>query len=115
MQTVQTLVQMLGVPKVKEEQQFEVACRAGEAGSLVVGSESLSIQIGQRLLREGSSEMWHSVAIYANEEEDGSLVIRVLVSNPDWDEPLQIARITSRPGDATCRTALGCNLDHVKG
>ena len=112
---MQSSVLVAEVPKVKEERQFEVECRAGEAGSLVVGSESLSVQIGQRLLREGSGEMWHSVAVYANEEEDGSLVIRVLVFNPDWDEPLQIARITSRPGDASCRTALGCNLDHEKG
>ena len=112
---MQSSVLMAEVPNVKEEQKFEVECRAGEAGSLVAGSESLSIQIGQRLLREGSREMWHSVGIYANEEEDGSLVIRVLVFNPDWDEPLQIARIASRPGDVSCRTALGCNLDHVKG
>lgn len=112
---MQSNVLVAEVPKVKEEQKFEVECRAGEAGSLVVGSESLSIQIGQRLLKEGSTEIWHSVAIYANEDEDGNLVIRVLVCNPDWDEPLQIARITSRPGDASCRTALGCNLDHVKG
>jgi hypothetical protein len=103
------------VSKVKQGHKFEVQCHAGEAGSLQVGTESLSVQIGQRLLKDGSNEIWHSVAVYANADENGNLVIRVLVSNPDWDEPLQIARITSRPTDASCRTALGCNLDHVKG
>jgi hypothetical protein len=112
---MQTAVLMTEVLEVKEKSKFEVECRAGTAGSLQVGSESLSIQIGQRLLKDGSNEIWHSVAVYADEDENGSLVIRVLVSNPDWDEPLQIARITSRPNDASCRTALGCNLDHVKG
>jgi hypothetical protein len=115
---MQSAVLMEEVPKVlnaKERSKFEVECRAGSAGSLQVGSETLSIQIGQRLLRGGSEEMWHSVAVYANEDDKGNLVIRVLVFNPDWDEPLQIARITSRPDDASCRTALGCNLDHVKG
>ena len=103
------------VPQVKDTSKFEVECRAGEAGSLQVSSESLSVQIGQRLLKDGSQKMWRSVAIYASEDDKGNLVIRVLVSNPDWDEPLQIAHITSRPDDASCRTPLGCNLDHVKG
>jgi hypothetical protein len=103
------------MPKVKEAPKFEVHCRAGEAGQLQVGTESLSVQIGQRVRRNGAEEIWHSVAVYANEDNDGNLVIRVLVSNPDWEEPLQIARITSRPHDAECITALGCNLDHVAG
>jgi hypothetical protein len=53
------------------------------------------------------------VGVYAQEEEGGSLVVRVLVFNPDWDEALQIACIRSRPGDVAGLTALGCNLDHV--
>jgi hypothetical protein len=36
-----------------------------------------------------------------------------VVFNPDWDEPLQIACMRSRPGDTTGLTPLGCNLDHV--
>ena len=101
--------------KVSDSCKFEVHCNAGEAGALQVGAESLSVQVGQRVLRDGAEEIWHSVAVYANEDEDGNLVIRVLVSNPDWDEPLQIARITSRPQDPGCRTPLGCNLDHAMG
>jgi len=65
------------------------------------------------LRMDGAEEIWHSVGVYAKEDEDGTLVIRVLVFNPDWDEPLQIASIRSQPQEGDCNTALGCNLDHV--
>ena len=82
-------------------------------GELCVGAESVSVKVGQRLRREGGQEIWHSVGVYAKEEEDGTLVVQVLVFNPDWDEVLQIASIKSRPRDGGCDTPLGCNLDHV--
>jgi hypothetical protein len=106
-------VQTRDVPVAKDSRNFEVQCSAGKSGSLHVSAESLSVQVGQRVLREGAKEIWHSVNIFANEDQSGSLVIRVLVSNPDWEEPIQIASITSRPHDANCRTILGCNLNHV--
>jgi hypothetical protein len=99
---------------VKDTRKFEVHCNAGDVGELRVGTDSISIQVGQRLRMDGAQRMWHSVGVYAKENEDGTLVIRVLVFNPDWDEPLQIATIKSRPQDGDCNTALGCNLDHVR-
>ena len=101
------------VLSVKGSRKFEVECRAGEAGELSVGSEFVSVKVGQRVRRDGAEEIWHSVGVYAKEDEEGNLLIRVLVFHPDWDEPLQIASIKSRPGDGDCQTALGCNLDHV--
>ncbi len=98
---------------VEDGRKFEVHCSAGDAGELRVGTDSVSVKVGQRLRMDGAEEMWHSVGVYAKEDEDGSLVIRVLVFNPDWEEPLQIASIRSRPRDGACLTALGCNLDHV--
>ncbi len=103
----------MDVLSVKDSRKFEVECIAGEAGGLCVGSESVSVKVGQRVRMDGAEEIWHSVGVYAKTEEDGTLVIRVLVFNPDWDEPLQIASIRSRPHDGDCNTALGCNLDHV--
>lgn len=94
---------------------FEVRCRAGEAGALHTGAESLQIQIGQLVRVDGAEEMWDSIAVYASEDQNGNLVVRVLVFNPDWEEPLQIASITSRPSDRSCLTTLGCNLNHQKG
>jgi hypothetical protein len=59
--------------------------------------------------------MWDSVGVYAQEDRDGTLVVRVSVFNPDWDEALQIACIRSRPAEASTNEAsLGCNLDHIK-
>jgi len=92
---------------------FQVGCGTGEGNRFAIGTDSLAVTVGQRIRRDGSEEMWDSVGVYAQQEEDGTLVVRVLVFNPDWDEPLQIACIRSRPGDVTILTALGCNLDHV--
>jgi len=102
-----------GVASIKDDRKFEVECRAGEAGGLALGSEFVSVKVGQRVRRDGAEEMWHSVGVYAKEEDDGTLVVQVLVFNPDWDEALQIASIKSRPHDGDCQTALGCNLDHL--
>lgn len=69
--------------------------------------------MGQRVLRDDAQEIWDSVAVEGKKEQDGTCVVRILVFNPDWDEPLQIACIRSRPHDPECLTPLGCNLDHI--
>lgn len=97
----------------KDSCKFEVECWAGKAGGLRVGSESVCVKVGQRLRMDGAEQIWHSVEIHAQQDDNENLVIRVFVLHPDWDEPLQIASIRSRPGDGDCLTALGCNLDHV--
>src|SRR5258708_39585153 len=98
---------------VKHRRKFEVECRASDTGGLCVGADSVSVKVGQRVRIDGVEEIWHSVAVYGREDEDGSLVIRVLVFHPDWEEPLQIANIKSRPADGDCETVLRYNLDHV--
>lgn len=92
---------------------FRVSCDAAKAGRFLVETDSLWVRVDQRVLRRGTQEMWDSIAVEGKKEEDGTLVVRVLVFNPDWDEPLQIACIRSRPHDPECLTPLGCNLDHV--
>ncbi len=103
----------MDVLSVKDSRKFEVHCRAGDAGELCVGAEAVSVKVGQRVRRDGTEDIWHSVGVYTKEEDDGTLVIQVLVFNPDWDEALQIASIRSRPHDQGCEAAVGCNLDHV--
>jgi hypothetical protein len=103
----------MDVLDVKHRRKFEVECRASDTGGLCVGADSVSVKVGQRVRMAGVEEIWHSVRVYAKEDEDGTLVIQVLVFHPDWAEPLQIATIKSRPGDGACQTVLGCNLDHV--
>ena len=75
-------------------------------------SAGLSLYIGQLILRGAREELWESVIIRCDEQTDGTLTVRVVVSNPDWENRVQIAYIQSRPGDAASQTALACNLDH---
>jgi hypothetical protein len=96
-----------------DARKFQMKCEANAAGGSCVGSDTLSVTVGQRVRMGGVEGMWDSVAVHCKEEDDGTLIVRIVVSNPDWDEPLQIACIRSRPHDPECLTALGCNLDHV--
>lgn len=98
---------------VGDESVFRVSCDAGKVGQFQADTDSLWVRVAQRIRRRGIEEMWDSVAIESTAERDGTLVLRVIVFNPDWDEPLQIASIRSRPNEPDCLTALGCNLDHV--
>lgn len=78
---------------------FEVSCNAGDAGRLEVGSDAISVRIGQCIRRDGKAELWGSVLVESKEQDDGSLVLEVLVYHPEWDEPTRIASILSRPYD----------------
>jgi hypothetical protein len=92
---------------------FRVSCEADKAGRFLVETDSIWVTVSQLVLRQGTQEMCDSVAVEGKKEQDGAVVVRILVFNPDWDEPLQIACIRSRPHDPECLTPLGCNLDHV--
>ncbi len=94
-------------------QQFQAKCGADGAESVCTATKQLSISIGQRVRRQGAEEMWDSVVVHCRAEDDGTLLVRVLVNNPDWDEALQVASLRSRPADTQSLTPLGCNLDHV--
>ncbi len=101
------------VAAVLDDKKFKVSCKAADENSFCVATDTLSVAVSQRIRRDTAEEMWESVAVYAREDEEGTLVVCVLVFNPDWEEPLQIASIRSRPRDGACLTALACNLDHV--
>ena len=75
----------LDVLSSKDSRKFDVECRAGNAGKLRVGADSVCVKVGQRVRMDGAEEIWHSIGVYAKEDESGNLVIRVLVFNPDWD------------------------------
>jgi hypothetical protein len=75
-------------------------------------SAGLLLSVSQWIRRDQRQELWDSVIIRCDEETDGTMTIRVIVSNPEWDRRLQIACIRSRPGDRESMTALACNLDH---
>lgn len=87
------------VLSVRDSRKFEIHCHAGDAGELRVGTESLSVKIGQRILRDGTEEMWDSVMIQGAEAEDGTFEIRVLAFHPDWEEGRQVACVRSQPSN----------------
>jgi len=78
-----------------DDRKFEVECNAGEAGQFQAKTDSLSIRIGQRVRGSGMQGLWGSVLVHCQDEKDGSLVAKVIVCHPDWEEPLQIAAIRS--------------------
>ena len=79
-----------------ESQKFKVRCHAGDSDGLELASDSVLVQIEQRVRREGKEEMWVSLQVKCDEIEDGSLAVQVVICNPDWDEPLRIASIRKR-------------------
>ena len=91
---------------------FRASCDAGHAGRFRADTDSVLVTVSQRIRHLDTQGMWDSVFEEGKAEQDGTLVVRVLVSNPDWDERLQIACIRSRPDDPDCLTALNTNLDH---
>lgn len=91
---------------------FEVRCNAGDAGHLAVASDSVSVQIGQRIRKEGKEEFWGSVLIECKEQDDGSLAVDVIIFHPEWDEPLKIASIQSNPSDGDAlEPVLRCDVE----
>ena len=73
----------------------------------------MSVRIAQRILREDSEEMCESLHVKCEELEDGTLVVEVLIFHPDWDEPLRIASIQSKPSDTNPGTTIfQCDLEH---
>lgn len=99
--------------KVQQDMHFRLNCRTEGVGEFVAPGKSVAVTVGQEIFRRGTKEVWESVGVYAKQEADGTLSVRVVVFNPDWDEPLQIACIRSRPDDPGCLTPLGCCLDHI--
>ena len=86
-----------------DDRKFEVECSAGDVGQFQAKTDSVSIRIGQRVHSKGVEELWGSVVVHCQDEKDGSLVAKVIVCHPDWEEALQIAAIksvkTSERGD----------------
>ena len=80
---------------------------------LQISADVLWFRIEQRIQRAGMLEKWNSLSVYCQQEPGGALLLRVVVFNPDWDGPLQIATIRSWPSDPRSLVPLTCNLDHI--
>lgn len=78
------------------------------------GFSGFSISVSQRIRKKNKQEMWDSVVIKCEDSPDGGLLVQVFVSDPEWEAPMQIAALRSRPDDLSSFTPMGCNLDHVQ-
>jgi hypothetical protein len=97
-----------------DDSKFEVRCTAKPNGELHVKTQSLSVAISQSILRNGSEEMWESILIICQREDDGTISSKVIVSHPDWDHNLQIASIKSSCLDDTHpNSSMECDLKAV--
>jgi hypothetical protein len=94
-----------------DKRKFQVQCDAGSQGRFEVGTDTLSVRVGQRMRAGKEQEMWDSVNVLCKEQPDGSLTVEVLVSHPDWEEAKTIAAIHSRPEHSGTGTpSLKCDL-----
>jgi hypothetical protein len=92
---------------------FRLSWNRGDSSPLHAGMSSMLVIVSQRIRLRGTPGMRQSLLVEGRAEADGTLVVRIIVTNPDWDERLQIACIRSRPDDPDCLTAMGTNLDHI--
>ncbi len=94
-----------------DRRKFQVRCDAGSQGRFEVGTDTLSVRVGQRMRAGKEEEMWDSVHILCKEQPDGSLTVEVLVCHPEWEEAKTIAAIRSRPQvSETAGPSLECDL-----
>jgi len=94
-----------------DQLKFQVNCDAGDHGQLRVASESLVVNVGQTIVRDGRTEIWDSLVIKCCEELDGSCTVNVLLCNPDWEEPMHLACLRSSPDTGSPnRVSLFCHL-----
>ena len=94
-----------------DRRKFQVRCDAGAQGRFEVGTDTLSVCIGQRMRTGKEEEMWDSVQILCKEQSDGSLTVEVIVCHPDWEESKTIGAIHSGLQDSgTASPSLRCDL-----
>ena len=99
-----------------DELKFQVNCDAGEHGQLRVASKSLVVNVGQTIVRHGRTEIWDSVVVKCSEDQDGSCIVQVLLCNPDWEEPMQLACLHSYPdAGSPSQVPLFCHLASEAG
>lgn len=90
---------------------FRVHREGGENNSFAVAANSLTVTVGQPVLRRGIVGFGEYLPAKGSRWQ---FVPRRFVLNPNWDEPLRIASIRSRPQDGACLTTLGRCLGHMR-
>ena len=98
-----------------DDGKFEVRCDALPNGHLQVRTQGLSVGVGQMIKQDRTEEMWQSVLVICEKNDDGVLTTKVIVCHPDWEQNLQIACIRSRsPEHGKPATALEIDLKSAR-
>lgn len=79
-----------------DDRKFEVRCDAMPDGHLQIRTQALSVGVGQMIKQGTTEEMWQSVLVICEQNDDGLLTTKIIVCHPDWEQNLQIACIRSR-------------------
>lgn len=85
--------------KKRLSEDFHIRCDAQASGRFDASADGFSIAAGQRVARDGAEEMWDFVLVLARPGDNGTLTTRILLCHPEWEDPLQIAEIQSKPGE----------------
>lgn len=95
-----------------DQTNFRVQCDAGHSGQFEVANSNVKLKVGQRIRKDGQDEMWDSLRVACQEQEDGSLAVEIVIFHPQWDKALRIAYAVSAPGDARAEDpTLGFDLE----
>jgi hypothetical protein len=80
---------------------FRISCEARDAGSLHVATDHVSFTLAQRVRFEDAEQLWESVQLHCQKEDDGSLTVQILLWDPKLEDALQIAFLRSRPDETS--------------
>ena len=97
-----------------EDRKFEVRCDARPVGHLEARTDALSVSVSQLIKQNGVAEMWQSVLVICEQDEDGALATKVIICHPDWDQNLQIACIRSGPAQGNPAPNLEIDLNSTR-
>lgn len=103
---------MKSVLDPKDNRLFQIDCSAEPTGAFRAGADRLSVRIGQRICSLGGEEIWDSVVVHCEKGQD-ELTVRILVCNPDRDEPIEIASIRSARNTVRPGPHIEWHLEHV--
>jgi hypothetical protein len=99
---------------LESDKAFAVICDAGLSGALAVGTNELAVTASMQLRRGSPHEMWEALTITSAIEQDGSVVLRILIFHPDWEQALQVAKLRCRPQDEGSNPpTLEYDLEHI--
>ena len=91
---------------------LRVECNVDGDMSLSVPAAHAVFTVWQRIRRRGEDQLFDSMQVLCGERDDGSVTVRILIWTPKFPDGLQIALLTSRPGDASADNDLiDCDLN----